>query len=176
MGFSARGVCESSSGGKFWSVSVSGSEMTTSWGKLGSTGQTKVKDCGSEDKAVKEAEKLQKAKLKGGYVMEDATAGGKAAPKHKTAVKKAPPKRKAPAKEPQNPDHGASLAGKLIVFTGTLKMKRTEAKALAEGNGAKVGSTVTGKTDILVAAADAGAAKTAAAGGRHSVSLVLCLW
>ena len=71
VSFSARGVCESSSGGKFWSVSVSGSEMTTSWGKLGSTGQTKVKDCGSEDKAVKEAEKLQKAKLKGGYVMED---------------------------------------------------------------------------------------------------------
>ena len=64
-------MCESSSGGKFWTVSVSGSEMTTSWGKVGSTGQTKLKDCGSEDKAVKEAEKLHKAKVKGGYVMED---------------------------------------------------------------------------------------------------------
>ena len=39
VSFSARGVCESSSGGKFWTVSVSGSEMTTSWGKVSSTGQ-----------------------------------------------------------------------------------------------------------------------------------------
>jgi len=71
VSFSARGVCESSSGGKFWTVSVSGSEMTTTWGKVGSTGQTKVKECASGDKAVKEAEKLYKSKVKGGYVMEE---------------------------------------------------------------------------------------------------------
>ena len=56
-----------------------------------------------------------------------------------------------------------SLEGKLIVFTGTLAMKRAEAKALAEANGAKVGGSVTGKTDIMIAAKDAGDAKTEAA-------------
>ena len=50
----------------------------------------------------------------------------------------------------------AALHGKLIVFTGTLTtMKRAEAKAIAEANGAKVGASVTGKTEVMVAASDA---------------------
>ena len=49
-----------------------------------------------------------------------------------------------------------SLAGKTVVFTGTLSMKRADAKSMAEAAGAKVGSTITGKTDIVVAGADAG--------------------
>ena len=48
------------------------------------------------------------------------------------------------------------LSDKLIVFTGTLTIKRTEAKSLAEKQGAKVGNSITGKTDIVIAAADAG--------------------
>ena len=49
------------------------------------------------------------------------------------------------------------------MFTGALAIKRADAKALAEANGAKVGGSVTGKTDIMVAARDAGGAKTPAA-------------
>lgn len=49
------------------------------------------------------------------------------------------------------------LAGKTIVFTGTLqRMTRDEAKARAEAMGAKVASSVSGKTDFVVVGEDAG--------------------
>lgn len=57
----------------------------------------------------------------------------------------------------------SALAGKTIVFTGTLTMARPEAKARAEALGAKVTESVSKKTDYVVVGEDAGSkAKKAA--------------
>jgi len=70
------------------------------------------------------------------------------------------------------PAGDSSLAGKSIVFTGTLaEMSRSEAKARAEALGAHVGGSVSSKTDFLVVGADAGSkAKKAAELGVKTLS------
>jgi DNA ligase (NAD+) len=57
----------------------------------------------------------------------------------------------------QPPAAAGAVAGKTVVFTGTLEtMSRSEAKARAEAMGANVAGSVSGKTDYVVVGADAG--------------------
>ena len=55
------------------------------------------------------------------------------------------------------PESTSPISGKTVVFTGGLdSMTRSEAKARAEALGAKVAGSVSKKTDLVVAGADAG--------------------
>lgn len=57
-----------SSSAKFWEIAVAGSEVTVRFGRIGTDGQTKVKDLGSTESAAKEAEKLIAEKTRKGYI------------------------------------------------------------------------------------------------------------
>lgn len=52
---------------KFWEIEIAGTDVTTRWGRKGSTGQSKTKAFGDEASAQSEFDKLLKAKKKKGY-------------------------------------------------------------------------------------------------------------
>lgn len=71
-------------------------------------------------------------------------------------VAAAGPGKKGPMKAAKKAAGGGDLAGKIIVFTGTLTMARAAATAAATAKGAKVNKTVSGTTNIVVIGPGAG--------------------
>ena len=53
---------------KFWEITVSGSDVTVRYGRIGSDGQSKTKSLGDEATAARHAEKMIAAKTGKGYV------------------------------------------------------------------------------------------------------------
>ncbi|MDP9402019.1 MAG: DUF4132 domain-containing protein [Actinomycetota bacterium] len=53
---------------KFWEIDRQGTEVTVTFGRIGTTGQTQVKELGSEDAAKTHVDKLIAEKVKKGYV------------------------------------------------------------------------------------------------------------
>src|SRR5262245_38703427 len=95
---------------KFWEISVSGKTFTTTYGKIGASGQTTLKTFGSEAEAKKEADKLVAEKVKKGYVL--AGAGG--AEQEDEEEEQPPAKASKAAKKGAKaaPAAGASASGK----------------------------------------------------------------
>ncbi|WP_078129650.1 WGR domain-containing protein [Leptospira alexanderi] len=69
---------------KFWNVEVSGKSFTVTYGKTGAAGTSQTKTFDSEEKCLKEAEKLLSEKLKKGYIEEGS---GTSSQNKKTSVK-----------------------------------------------------------------------------------------
>ena len=109
------------SSNKFWEIKLSGKSFTTTFGKIGTAGQTSLKQWDSEAQAKKEYDKLVAEKTKKGYELVDG--GGdedeeeeeeeedeeeapapkkKAAAAAKPAAKAAPAKAAAPAKKAES--------------------------------------------------------------------------
>lgn len=65
---------EEGTSSKFWRARTEGQTLYVNYGKIGSAGQTQVKDFGDAASAAKEYDKLVKEKRKKGYV--DAAGGG----------------------------------------------------------------------------------------------------
>ncbi len=55
------------SSAKFWECGVSGNEVTVRFGRIGTEGQTQVKDLPDADAAARHAEKLIASKTAKGY-------------------------------------------------------------------------------------------------------------
>jgi predicted DNA-binding WGR domain protein len=67
---------EEGTSSKFWRARVEGSTLYVNYGKIGSAGQTQVKDFGTSDLATKEYDKLVREKRKKGYVDAGSAGGG----------------------------------------------------------------------------------------------------
>ncbi|MBN8609033.1 MAG: DUF4132 domain-containing protein [Deltaproteobacteria bacterium] len=114
---------------KFWEVSVDGTDMTVTYGRIGTTGQTKTKSFATNEAAQKEADKLVLEKTKKGY----AEVGGDATAKASAPAAKA----SAPAAKASAPAAKASApAAKASAPAAKASEPAVEASSPVERDGA----------------------------------------
>ena len=170
--YSARGVAASSSGGKFWTVSVHDNRLETTWGKLGATPTAKSWHVADAATALAEAIKRTESKRKAGYEIEvesEASAGSKAAaipPAKKKKKTEAPsPAAKPAAKKKKEAGAAAEGEGKVkpsaerpleglsVCVSGQMSMVRKTFYQMLSQHGANISTAVTGSTTVLVTTA-----------------------
>jgi len=88
---------------KFWEIALEGSSFTTTYGRIGTDGQSSMKEYDSEEKAQKEHDKLIAEKTKKGYVLVNGAVTAPAAPE---PVKAAPKPAATKAAKPVFEDEG----------------------------------------------------------------------
>jgi predicted DNA-binding WGR domain protein len=76
---------------KFWEIALEGTSFTTTYGRLGTDGQTSLKEWESEARAKKEHDKLVAEKVKKGYLLVDGGGGAAPAPAAAPGPAKAAP-------------------------------------------------------------------------------------
>ncbi|MCA9673016.1 MAG: WGR domain-containing protein [Myxococcales bacterium] len=74
---------------KFWRARVDGDTLYVNYGRIGSSGQTQVKELGSTDACEKELDKLARSKRRKGYI-DHVEGGGASAPAASVAATAAP--------------------------------------------------------------------------------------
>ena len=74
------------SSNKFWQIELDGTSFTTTYGRIGTDGQTSLKEFDSEEQAKREYEKLIAEKVKKGYELVDGDGSVTAAPAPKPAA------------------------------------------------------------------------------------------
>ncbi|MBS1952635.1 MAG: WGR and DUF4132 domain-containing protein [Cyanobacteria bacterium SZAS-4] len=79
--------CKDGNAFKFWEIEQSGNSVTTWWGRIGTSGQTKTKDFSSDAEAKSDYDKLVIEKTKKGYVEIGGNASGGKAPVDSAIVK-----------------------------------------------------------------------------------------
>jgi predicted DNA-binding WGR domain protein len=125
---------EEGTSSKFWRARVEGKTLYVNYGKIGSNGQTQVKDFGNPDAAQKEYDKLVREKRKKGYV--DSGSGGEDADAERDEDggdddegdddedDAPPPPKKAPAPAPVAAKPAARPAGlRLVLESGSRKVE-----------------------------------------------------
>lgn len=99
--------CTEGGSRKFWRARTEGSTLYVNFGRIGTTGQTQVKDFPSEDAADKELQSLERSKRKKGY--EDAAGGAPAAEPSKPVATVTPIAPAAPVAPPPSATIPASF-------------------------------------------------------------------
>ena len=61
-------VCQDDISNKFWAIETNSKSFTTTWGRIGTFGQSNTKSYYSEDACEREAKKIIASKIKKGYV------------------------------------------------------------------------------------------------------------
>lgn len=139
-------IYQDATSNKFWNIEAAGNTFTVTYGKIGTNGQTQTKSFDTEEKCLKEAQKLLSEKLKKGYQSSGETdiAVSTASPK---SEEKKPTKNNTETSPTKNAESeqttDPSLAnGAVVESKSETKNAKTQVRSAAiSGNGAVVDKT-----------------------------------